>query len=266
MKKIYVVGAGGKTSWIDWLARTEEAKGKFVVILTTTHRMLPQKDAIFVENGEEERALELLRSRFEMAMAKGKGCIVEVGSVVMDKEGNPRMGYLGDRVFQAVSSMADVVLVEADGAKRLPVKVPAMHEPVIFEPADTIFVVQGLSAIGKEGDRICHRWEIAKTLLKGVLLPEDSEKEQDLTLTSEMIGLFMKKGYLEPLRRQFPNANVIPVLNQADTEEMREIAKQLLYDMGEDVGVIACLREGIVESTVKDIMKDIVKDSVRGLS
>ncbi len=39
------------------------------------------------------------------------------------------------------------------------------------------------------------------------------------------MSLLMKKGYLEPLRQQFPYSQVIPVFNQADTMKLEENGK-----------------------------------------
>ena len=40
---VYVVGAGGKTSWIHFLAKQERAEGKRVLILTSTHMYEPKE-------------------------------------------------------------------------------------------------------------------------------------------------------------------------------------------------------------------------------
>ena len=45
------------------------------------------------------------------------------------------------------------------------------------------------------------------------------------------MSLLMKKGYLEPLRQQFPYSQVIPVFNQADTMKLEENGKNILERM-----------------------------------
>ena len=42
--------------------------------------------------------------------------------------------------------LSDLVLIEADGSKRLPCKVPADHEPVLLPESDIVVAVLGLSA------------------------------------------------------------------------------------------------------------------------
>lgn len=44
-------------------------------------------------------------------------------------------------------TLADIVLIEADGAKRMPCKAPAAHEPVLLPQCDTVLAVAGLSAL-----------------------------------------------------------------------------------------------------------------------
>lgn len=58
------------------------------------------------------------------------------------------------------------ILVEADGAKRLPLKVPAEHEPVIPSQTGHVVSVYGLDAIGRTLESTCFRWERAAQILE----------------------------------------------------------------------------------------------------
>ena len=61
--------------------------------------------------------------------------------------------------FETLAQLADFVLVEADGAKRLPLKAHAPHEPVIPpNTRQTIYVV-GADGFGRPIRQICHRPE-----------------------------------------------------------------------------------------------------------
>ena len=63
--------------------------------------------------------------------------------------------------MKRVSSNELPLLVEADGSRRLPLKAPAPHEPVIPEWVNTVVVVAGLSGLGKLLDPAwVHRPEI----------------------------------------------------------------------------------------------------------
>ena len=60
---------------------------------------------------------------------------------------------------------ADIVLIEADGAKGMPCKVPAEHEPVIWETSDIVIGVMGMSALGKPLQEVCFRKKEVEELL-----------------------------------------------------------------------------------------------------
>ena len=94
---------------------------------------------------------------------------------------------------------ADAVIIEADGARRLPVKFPAAWEPVIRPETTHIVAVAGLSALEQKPEEIVHRYTLAKDVvdLSGEALTE--EQMADL--------LWAGYGRFDP----------IFFLNQADT-------------------------------------------------
>ena len=59
--------------------------------------------------------------------------------------------------FPELLSLADYVLVEADGAKMLPLKAHAEYEPVIPECASSVVCVAGVDGVGLPVSEICHR-------------------------------------------------------------------------------------------------------------
>ena len=112
-------------------------------------------------------------------------------------------------------TLADIVLIEADGAKRMPCKAPAAHEPVLLPQCDTVLAVTGLSALRHPLREVCFRAELAQQILRvpgnAVLTPTLLAK----LLVSESGG---KKAVGE---RSF-----YAVLNQVDTEEQAVLARQ----------------------------------------
>jgi molybdenum cofactor cytidylyltransferase len=58
-----------------------------------------------------------------------------------------------------LSTSADYILVEADGARSLSVKAPAAHEPVIPRLATTVIVVMGADALASPLETVAHRIE-----------------------------------------------------------------------------------------------------------
>ena len=111
--------------------------------------------------------------------------------------------------------LADIVLIEADGSRRMPCKAPAAHEPVLLPQCDIVLAVAGVSALGESLEKECFRAELAQQILRvpgnAVLTPTLLAK----LLVSESGG---KKAVGE---RSF-----YAVLNQVDTEEQAALARQ----------------------------------------
>lgn len=88
-----------------------------------------------------------------MRAAFSEAPIVCAGSI------HPPMGKLAEPrvVFADLVRLADYVLVEADGAKKLPLKAHAGHEPVIPACAGRTVCVVGVDGIGAPVSQTCHR-------------------------------------------------------------------------------------------------------------
>ncbi|MBE6027718.1 MAG: putative selenium-dependent hydroxylase accessory protein YqeC [Clostridiales bacterium] len=126
---ISVVGAGGKTSLIFAWARELAAAGKSVVITTTTHMYRPER--------LEEDGIRI---------------------VVSDDPDRPdKVMAPPVDVLESLRDTADVVLIEADGSRRMPLKWPGDREPVIPDYTDITVCVAGLSAVGKRTEDVVFR-------------------------------------------------------------------------------------------------------------
>jgi CTP:molybdopterin cytidylyltransferase MocA len=71
-----------------------------------------------------------------------------------------------DDILAHIRDEADVVLIEADGSRRMPLKWPADHEPVIPDYTDITVCVAGLSAIGKPVTETVYRADEMPETLK----------------------------------------------------------------------------------------------------
>ncbi len=240
--RIAAVGSGGKTTFLYTLAREARERGLSVLLLPTTHMQLPEKDGVLT--GRAEDVMEKL---------KKDGFAVAGVPVVSPKTTHEpsahalpseikKIGFPGLETYEKAGAFADLVLVEADGSRRLPLKYPNETEPVIPEDIDLILSVTGLSALGKAPAKFCHRKELAVEALAKVssrLSPLSSPQDWQI-ITAQDMALLQKSGYLTPLRSRFPSARVIPVWNQADTEELRQAALSMLEFLGEKDGLITC--------------------------
>ena len=113
-------------------------------------------------------------------------------------------------------TLADIVLIEADGAKRMPCKAPATHEPVLLPQCDTVLAVAGLSALRHPLREVCFRAELAAELL---CVPQDAQLTPELLanlLASEAGG-----------RKAVGDRSFYVVLNQVDTKEQAALARQV---------------------------------------
>ena len=136
-----VIGSGGKTSLLAALAR--ELPG--TVVLTTTTHILPFPNVPLVTSADADNV--------RTALAGSR--VVCVGSQA-EKNGKLVTPELG---IDALASLADYVLVEADGARRLPLKAHAPWEPVIPACSDRTILVLGASGLGHPVRERVHRLE-----------------------------------------------------------------------------------------------------------
>lgn len=178
---ISVVGSGGKTTLIKKLAARYRSEGKTVLVTTTTH-MFMEEDALLTD--EADTIIDLLR---------------ETGYAMAGIPEGQKIKALSKETFEKICAFADVILVEADGSKRLPLKYPNATEPVIPENTDEIIVVCGLNAIGQKAKDVCHRLELVEKCL-GI--------DADTLITPVHVQKLVTDGYLNPLRKAYPNANI----------------------------------------------------------
>lgn len=137
-----VIGSGGKTSLLAALAR--ELSG--TVVLTTTTHILPF----------EGMPLLVSPTAADVRAALSESRVICVGSRD-EKNGKLVAPSLG---IDALASLADYVIVEADGARRLPLKAHAPWEPVIPACSNRTILVFGASGLGNPVREKVHRPEL----------------------------------------------------------------------------------------------------------
>ncbi len=151
------VGAGGKTSLLLHFARELASDGRPVLVTTTTQ-------LADTRNGGEGNDVRIVfRPDLEPPAA---------GEVPADPEPLAGITLLVARPADEAGKLKGIhpshiarlrstwglVLVEADGSRRLPIKAPAPYEPVVPDETDLVVGVIGLDALGWPMDeRTVHR-------------------------------------------------------------------------------------------------------------
>lgn len=140
---VSVVGSGGKSTLVASLA---QALPSTVVVATTTHMLPVEGLPLLVDPSGRDVAAELARHR---AL-----CVGSWADGPRDKLRSPDLG------IPALASLAEWVLVEADGSRRLPLKAHAAHEPVIPDGSAQTIQLVGASGFGGRVADVVHRSEL----------------------------------------------------------------------------------------------------------
>lgn len=198
---ISLVGSGGKSSALQILADEAATAGQRVLISTTTRMWLPPHEMPLVQTISDAEAI------WSAGKPAWAGWPAEPGKMA---------GVSSENVRQ-LALQADLVLIEADGSRGLPCKVPATHEPVIPLWSNQVVVVAGLSAVGQPIAAVAHRPERVCVML--------NTEHQHILTTIDLAKLIFQ-GYLKPLL-QAKIQNIAILLNQADQVEQFNEAGQI---------------------------------------
>jgi molybdenum cofactor cytidylyltransferase len=159
--RLAIVGAGGKTSAMFSLARQFEPP---VIVGATAHLAIEQ-----VKLADQNIIVQSISDVDTIMNGRLPGGVTLFTGPV-DHRGRTS-GLDGDCISQIkkyADEFACPMLIEADGARFLPLKAPADHEPPIPTWVNHVLVVAGLSALGKQlSDDIVFRSDIF-SLISGI--------------------------------------------------------------------------------------------------
>ncbi len=214
-KYIAFVGAGGKTSLCEYLGMHAAAEGRRVLLTTTTKIWAKEPYITLAGKGSAEATTHRL-TRAGKAVENGK---------LTGLDGNE---------IEGLGQTYDLVLIEADGAKGLPLKYPAAYEPVIPAFSDHVVVVAGLDALGAT---------VAQKVFRHDLFVEAAGLGQDATITPDVfLRLFAKDALMKGIGAE----RCTVVLNKFDATEDREQAWAVARDIA---GQVRC--RNVVVAAVK---------------
>jgi len=244
---ISLIGGGGKTSLMFDLAKALVQSGRTVLTTSTTKIFYPSK------NDSPEL---IITQDMDDLMQKSRRLLKEVphftAGCSLDPEKGKIIGFSSqfiDKLWE--QHLFDWIIVEADGARRMPIKSSADHEPVIPPKSTHLILVTGLDAVGTPlDDHHVHRSEIFS---QNTGLPMGSA----LTEKSMSIGLAVE---MKKAKNSCPHAFGTVFLNKADTPDEinsgKKIATYLLQPSIPD------LRSEPIPDHTNSPVSDSVPDSI----
>lgn len=143
-----VIGSGGKSTLLARLAAELAAGGATVALATTTHFM-PFPGVVTVTGRDVDEVHAALA-------ASGVACVAAPASGAAGAAGKLGPAALAPA---ELARIADYVLVEADGSRRLPLKAHAAWEPVVPAGSTQSVLVVGASGLGQAVREAVHRPE-----------------------------------------------------------------------------------------------------------
>lgn len=209
---VSLVGGGGKTTLMFNIAAMAAENGRKVLVTTTTHIGKPK-------NGSYAAAVSDAQKLWQQKK------YAVIGNVENHPEKHiTKLTMPDDQILSYLMKEADLTLVEADGAKRCPCKMPRDQEPVFLPECDLVIAVVGLSAVGKPIQDVCFGLNEIQNFLH--VDPEHILNEDDVAkmLSSEQGG-----------RKDVGNRLYYVVLNQCDDDTRRKSGRkiaELLYEQG----------------------------------
>lgn len=214
---VSLVGAGGKTSLLEALGSEQAVDGKAVLATTTTQVFRPS-GAVLIEPHED-----WLPERIERLLSPGACLTVASESSLV--EGRAKLKGLApssvDWLWEA--SMAPLILVEADGARRMPLKAHRTHEPVIPMTTTMLVGVLGLAGVGQPVDEEHVLGAAEFCALTGASPGQPVEPAHLAALATHPKGLFKKA----PAR-----IRKVLVLNQGELPHAADAARQVAELVG----------------------------------
>jgi len=213
---IAIVGAGGKTSLMFALA---ESAGKPVCLTMTTK--LAREEGLRLAN---HFLFSKSQAQIVNFLQRGENTLV---TNALNVSGDKWLGLSASEIstlHDTCRQVGALLLIEADGARRLSLKAPGEHEPVIPGFVSQVIVVVGLSAIGKPLDEQ-HVFRSERfSSLTGLPLGEP------ISLPDILKMLTHPEGGLKGIP---PDSEAVVVFNQADAYDIHSNELDLI---GEALG------------------------------
>jgi probable selenium-dependent hydroxylase accessory protein YqeC len=151
-------GAGGKSGAILVVSEGLVGAGLRILVAPTTKMLRSEAEGIGPLVTSED--VGELRARAQAALSGTPAVVAGSGMLSKNRVGGVEPGWIGE-----LARLADVVLVEADGSRRRPIKGTAEHEPALPDVTTLVVAVGNVHALGTPVDEEhVHRPELFSDL------------------------------------------------------------------------------------------------------
>ncbi|MDK2807432.1 MAG: hypothetical protein PWP24_163 [Clostridiales bacterium] len=192
---ISFVGGGGKTTTLEALALDYQNKEKPVIITTTTHMFYPDDRWVFTDS-EDLWYIQHMANEHKALW-------------VGNKAENRKISGKSMEILEQLEGLSMPLLIEADGSKRLPFKMPGEHEPVLYPGTTYVFGVFGLDALHRPIQEVAHRSERVCSFLE--------KKSTDTLEINDFVRVIQSQMGL--MKSVEPQMKFYMILNKADSME-----------------------------------------------
>lgn len=170
-----IIGGGGKTTTLFLLGEELKRLNKRILITTTTAIYNPGKIYDYYFLGRLENFSPM------------RGSITIFGEKV---ERGKLKGISLQKLENIIHrDLFDFIIIEADGAKKRPIKAPAKYEPVVSEYTTKTIGIIGLDCLNKKIKDVAHRPEIFTKITKSNYIDKIDE-DTIVQLILDEKGLF----------------------------------------------------------------------------
>lgn len=238
---VSLVGGGGKTTTMYYIAGELAKEGLKVIVTTTTHIFPPEITYTYLLTKDINEVKEALKESNLIVLA--------------DSMETVKLHGIDPLWVKDLKDIADVILVEADGSRNLPFKAPDDHEPVVPQSSTIVIPVVGADAAFKP---LSEEWAHRPDRISEITGLKPGEP-----VTPEIIA----KTVLHPMggMKGVPaNAAFIPLINKADSQNEVDIAMEIshcLFQGGvnkviitshrrDNVFIKPCMQEKIVSAVI----------------
>ena len=211
------VGAGGKSGAILAISGELTQAGMKVLVAPTTKMLLSEANRVGPLVTSEDAGE--LRAKAEKALSGAPGVVVGSGMLSKNRVGGVDPEWVGE-----LAPLADVVLIEADGSRRRPIKGTADHEPVLPDATTLVVAVANVHALGTPVDEEhVHRPEIFSKLT-GV--------EPGQSITPRAFALALAQGSLARIPQSARTAVLITGVEPGRTMSDASVITRELWRLG----------------------------------